>query len=81
MNGEGASRLLEALDDGLAVAHEFDGASVSVKLAHLGLDAADVQVALEARWEIYADAHPQAQVQDFVRGWTEGLLAGVRVAA
>lgn len=81
MNGQGASRLLEALDDGLAVAHEFDGASVTLRLGHLGLDAADVQVALEARWEIYADAHPEAQVEDFVRGWTEGLLAGVRISA
>lgn len=81
MTPEGASRLLEALDDGLAIAHEFDGASVSQRLAHVGLDAEDVRVALEARWEIYCDAHPDADPNTFVRGWTEGLLAGVKVSA
>lgn len=79
MNGMGASRLLEALDDGLACAHEFDGASISAKLAHVGLDAEDVRVTLEARWEIYSADQPDKDPADFVRGFTEGLLAGVRV--
>lgn len=81
MTADGASRLLDALDDGLALAHEFDGASITVRLAHVGLDAEDVRVALEARWEIYSADEPEKDPADFVRGWTEGLLAGVKVGA
>lgn len=78
---DGAGRILEALDDGLACAHEFDGASITAKLAHVGLDAEDVRVALEARWEIYSAEEPEKDPADFVRGFTEGLLAGVKVTA
>lgn len=81
MTTDGASRILEALDDGLAIAHEFDGASITERLAVVGLDAEDVRVALEARWEIYSAEEPGKDPADFVRGWTEGLLAGVRVGA
>lgn len=81
MTPNGASRILEALDDGLAVAHEWDGASISVRLEKVGLDAEDVRVALEARWEIYASDEPEKSPADFVRGFTEGLLAGVKVTA
>lgn len=85
MPANGASRLLEALDDGLAVAHEWDGAAITTRLAAVGLDAEDVRVALEARWEIYAESSESTLSENemvaFVRGWTEGLLAGVKVVA
>lgn len=68
-------QLFEALDDALALAHEFDGAGLEAKLAAFGLDMEDVADALKDRWEDNVSGREGGQA--FVSGFTEGLITGV----
>lgn len=70
----------DALDDALAVVHEFDGGSIEQKLEALGISASDVRDVLEQRIEAYAPRFEHADEDDseqvaLIQGFVEGLLA------
>lgn len=67
-----ADAIIGALDDSIAIVQEH-GADLDDTLAALKLPREQVEAALTARWE----AAPEGtDLQSFVHGFTEGLMAG-----
>lgn len=72
--------LWDAFADAIAVAKEWDGASVEEKLRlGFGLEAADVKAVLTERYEAYRRTGSQEEQEMFVQAMLEGLLAGMKV--
>jgi hypothetical protein len=70
-----AEEVWAALDDAIAIAHEFDGSPLAEKLAAFGLDAAVVAEIVTARWE-QAKAEGRTDAVAFAQGFAEGLITG-----
>lgn len=79
MSAANAEQMLGALDDAIAIGHEFDGAGIDEKLAPFGLNADAVRAVVQARWDsanANADLSDEEVYKVFVRAFTEGLLLG-----
>lgn len=75
-----ADQLFDALDDALARIHEWDGGSVTDKLAAFGLDAEAVRQLLEQRWLAHGKTFEGAEAHLlFVQGFVEGLVTGMQL--
>lgn len=71
-----ADAIMGALDDALAIRDEHEGAGLNQQLHALGLEREQVELALEQRWAVQPEG---SDLPSFVRGFTEGLLAMVRL--
>ena len=78
-----AQDVMDALDDGLAVVSEWDGASVEDKLNAAGLNPDAVKLAIEERFEAFRESPDYrlilampGGIELFAAAFAEGLLAG-----
>lgn len=70
-----AEEVWAALTDAIAIAHEFDGAPITDKLAAFGMDAAVIRDVVTERWE-QAKAEGRTDPIAFAQGFVEGLITG-----
>lgn len=68
-----------AVEDAIAIAHEFDGAPLADKLRAFGLDAAVIRDVVTERWE-QARADGRTDAVAFAQGFAEGLITGATLA-
>lgn len=75
----GDKELFEAVNNTLALVHEFD--QIEDKLAVFGLRVDDVHHVLQERWAAYVAAteHTEAAHVIFVKSYVEGLLTGMQL--
>lgn len=71
------NELFCALDDAIAIAHEWDGAGIAAKLQAFGLDPEEVAEVLRERIEAYRDEFSEGEPDvAFTQGFVEGLITG-----
>lgn len=70
-----ADEVWAALEDAIAIAHEFDGAPLADKLAAFGLEIEVVREVITERWG-QARAEGRTDPIAFAQGFAEGLITG-----
>lgn len=72
-----AAEVWQALEDGLAIAREFDGQDMAAKLDALGLSSLVVGEVVAERWATYKPAAATDRERALFAGaFAEGLIAG-----